>query len=197
MKLYLFLLLLFGLLSVFVLPSYFTYKRTKINPFVYEKEDNAHGYVGKIFKLMLLLLILTFGANLFTPDFYNKYLVSINYLENQYLFYAAFVILHLALTWILTAIIQMGNSWRIGIDEKNETQLVQNGLFSISRNPVFLGMIVALISAFFLLPNILTFFIAFAGYIAIQVQIRLEEEFLGKHLGTHYLEYKKKTKRLI
>jgi len=31
----------------------------------------------------------------------------------------------------------MGLSWRIGIDEKNRSGLVTQGLFALSRNPIF------------------------------------------------------------
>ena len=58
-------------------------------------------------------------------------------------------------------------------------------------------MITALFAAFLLLPNILTFFLAFAGYILIQIQIRMEEAFLQKQFASEYSEYKSKTRRLI
>jgi protein-S-isoprenylcysteine O-methyltransferase Ste14 len=48
------------------------------------------------------------------------------------------------------------NSWRIGIDTKTKTELVTNGLFSISRNPIFFGMIITLIGVFLATPNALT-----------------------------------------
>ena len=47
------------------------------------------------------------------------------------------VLMGLSLTLMLVAQAQMGLSWRIGIDEKNRTGLVTNGLFSLSRNPIF------------------------------------------------------------
>jgi protein-S-isoprenylcysteine O-methyltransferase Ste14 len=55
----------------------------------------------------------------------------------------------------------------------------------------------SLFSIFLVLPNILTFFVAFTGYIVIQIQIRLEEEFLLNEFGQKYAEYKNKTRRLI
>jgi len=37
----------------------------------------------------------------------------------------------------------MGASWRVGIDDR-PTQLVTGGLFSLSRNPIFSGMLLTL-----------------------------------------------------
>ena len=43
---------------------------------------------------------------------------------------------------------QMGKSWRIGIDTENKTDLVEKGLFTVSRNPIFFGMRMALFGFF-------------------------------------------------
>jgi protein-S-isoprenylcysteine O-methyltransferase Ste14 len=106
-------------------------------------------------------------------------------------------LIHIALVWISIAQFQMSNSWRIGIDEKNKTKLVTDGVFSISRNPIFLGMIISVLGLFFIVPNALTFFLTITTYIVIQIQIRLEEEFLQKQHSQDYVNYKLKTKRLI
>lgn len=197
MKVYLFLILLFTLFFVFVLPTYITYKKTKINPITFGKEDTAHNFVGNVFKVLIILLIITFSANLINENWYIKYFVPIVYLENKVLFYIGFLLLHFSIFWIFIAQMQMGTSWRIVIDEKNKTNLVTMGLFSVSRNPIFLGILVSIFGVFMILPNVFTFFIAFAAYIVIQIQIRLEEEFLLKEFGENYKIYKKNTRRIL
>ncbi|MYD46543.1 MAG: isoprenylcysteine carboxylmethyltransferase family protein [Gammaproteobacteria bacterium] len=37
---------------------------------------------------------------------------------------------------------QMGQSWRIGVDENEKTELVTHGMFSCSRNPIYFGMLI-------------------------------------------------------
>lgn len=91
----------------------------------------------------------------------------------------------------------MKQSWRIGIDEKNTTSLITKGLFSISRNLVFLGMIISTAGMFLIIPNAITFFVAITSYIVIQIQIRLEEEFLQRVYGRSYGDYKLKVRRLL
>lgn len=197
MKLYLFVLFLFSVIFVFVVPTYLTYKKTGINPITFGKESNAHNYVGNVYKFLVFMLLMVFVIHFLNIELYNYFLVPIHYLELSSVFFIGFFLLHFALFWIFIAQKQMGNSWRIGIDEKNKSELVTHGLFSISRNPVFLGMMLSLFSIFMVLPNILTFFIAFTGYIVIQIQIRLEKEFLLKEFGQKYIDYKNNTRRLI
>ena len=91
----------------------------------------------------------------------------------------------------------MSKSWRIGIDENHKTELVTKGIFGLSRNPIFLGMIFTVFGLFLIIPNALTFFLTLTTYFIIQIQIRLEEEFLEKQHGQNYLSYKSNTNRLI
>lgn len=197
MKYYLLIFLIATLFLTFVLPTLLTYRRTGTNPVTFGKEDNAHNYIGKWFKIILGLLILVVAANAFTEGWSTKYVLPVHYLEKDYINYTGWILLHLSLIWILIAQYQMHNSWRIGIDEKNKTELVTKGLFSVSRNPIFLGMIVSMLGAFLVLPNAITFFIAIASYLLIQIQIRLEEEHLQRTHGDVYSQYKKKTGRLL
>jgi len=196
LKLYLPIYLVLYMLVTFVLPTYRTYKKTGVNPITFGKSDNAHDYIGFVMKLLIALLFIAVLMFSLSEKVYN-YLVPIGYLQTYFLQIAGITIIHIALVWICTAQLQMGNSWRIGIDEENKTGLVTKGIFSISRNPIFIGMIVSVLGLFFIIPNALTFFIALTTYFIIQVQIRLEETFLTREHGKQYQEYKQKTKRLL
>ncbi|QMU66644.1 MAG: DUF1295 domain-containing protein [Flavobacteriaceae bacterium] len=79
---------------------------------------------------------------------------------------------------------------------ENQT-VITNGLFRISRNPVFLGMIVSMICLVMVTPNTVTLLFCVVSYILIQIQIRLEEEFLKDQHGKVYIEYQQKTRRFI
>jgi protein-S-isoprenylcysteine O-methyltransferase Ste14 len=195
-KIYLVGYLLLYLLIAFVIPTYKTYKATGINPITFGKNDNAHDYIGFVMKILIGLLFVIVLLFAFGYNCYN-YCSPILFLENRYLIIIGFVLLHISLLWIAIAQYQMSNSWRIGIDEKNKTALVTKGIFSISRNPIFLGMIISVFGIFLVLPNALSFFTALATYFIIHIQIRLEEVFLLKEHGEQYLNYKKKTRRLV
>ena len=71
------------------------------------------------------------------------------------------------------------------------------GLFGISRNPIFLGVLIVFAGMFLIIPNAVTLVILISGFIVIQVQVRLEEEFLIKQLGDEYIVYMVNVKRWL
>lgn len=193
---YLPLFVLLYLLVTFVLPSLRVYRQTGINPVTFGKTDNAHDYIGFIMKLLTFLLIVAVLVFAMHSNAYT-FLVPITYLQHQWLQYTGLVLVHVSLLWIVIAQRQMNQSWRIGIDEQNKTALITQGLFSLSRNPVFLGMLISTLGIFFLLPNAVTLLVSACSYVVIQIQIRLEEDFLLKQHADVYAAYKKHTKRLL
>jgi protein-S-isoprenylcysteine O-methyltransferase Ste14 len=89
----------------------------------------------------------------------------------------------------------MGDSWRIGIDDKSKSPLVQNGLFGVSRNPIFLGMLIMLVGMLLILPTAATLVITVLGFVLIHVQVRLEEAFLLEKYGEEYRRYQASVRR--
>ena len=196
LRIYLPLYLLAYFAVAFIIPTYRTWKQTGVNPITFGKADTAHNYIGFVMKVLIGLLFVavlcfSIGSNIY------KYSVPIEYLQSKGLKFLGLLIIHISLVWIAIAQYQMSTSWRIGIDEINKTELKTSGIFSISRNPIFLGMILSVLGVFFILPNALTFFLTLTTYFIIQIQIRLEEEFLTRQHGKHYENYRQLTRRLI
>jgi len=184
----------FGL--AFILPTYRVWKSTGVNPYKLGSADTAHDYIGKNFRLVMLACAMVVILFTFLPNLYQL-LIPIAYLANLYLTVLGAVLLVIALAWVLTAQVHMHKSWRIGIDEDVKTELIQTGLFKISRNPIFLGMRLMLLGFFLVIPNSATLVILIAGELLIQTQARLEEEFLTRTHGQSYLAYKKQVHRWL
>jgi protein-S-isoprenylcysteine O-methyltransferase Ste14 len=91
---------------------------------------------------------------------------------------------------IVLAQVQMGASWRVGIDRAARPGLVTRGLFARSRNPIYLGLIVALIGFAALLPTALVAAAVLAACLAIRVQIGREEQFLAQLYGADFEAYR-------
>lgn len=180
----------------FVLKSVIVARKIGKNPLVLPKDDSAYGLIGLYFKLTLIGMFVYVVAYAFFPTWHDKFL-PITQLDGQTIKYVGLTILFISLVWTVIAQGHMKNSWRIGIDTDTKTELVTNGLFAISRNPIFFGMILSLVGLFLTTPNALTALFLILGYVLIQIQIRLEEEFLTKEHGQEYLNYKQKVRRLI
>jgi len=194
MLLFIFFIIYF--LIVFVIRSVWLKIKTGVNPLTFNKKDDAHGYNGKVFTVISFFELIVVVIYAFKIEWY-KFLLPFWYLENDTLSKIGwgFLILSLIVVWIAQS--QMANSWRIGIDDKNKTNLVTKGAFSISRNPIFLGIMIANIGLFLVIPNAFTLLIISLSTISINTQIRLEEEFLEREFGKDYLEYVKKVRRWI
>ncbi len=183
-------------LLVFFWVSYRVKKKTGINPYVFRNSDSPHDYLGKVTKVITFFLFLVILLNLFAKEAY-KYVIPIWYLENETIRMIGFVIINLSIIWILYAQLQMDKSWRIGIDQNATTELKTTGVFSLSRNPVFLGMTFSLLGSFLALANVVTFLVFVMAFVLFQLQIRLEEEYLQRKHGEKYMEYCKKVRRWI
>ena len=172
------------------------WKRTGINPVVFKGTDDAHDFIGRLFKLLFALIVVVVLAYSFWLEVY-RYTAPIEWLEHKYLKWIGVALLLLSLVCTVMAQAEMGESWRIGIDQEHRTPLVRAGVFRLSRNPIFLGMMLTLLGMFLVIPNALTLLAFVMGVVLIQIQVRLEEEFLTKTHGVEYEQYKRQVRRWI
>lgn len=106
------------------------------------------------------------------------------------------VLFGLGLAATLYAQLTMGESWRVGVDEREKTDLVTGGPFAVVRNPIFAAMIPTSLGLTFMVPNV----VAFAGFaalvLALEIQVRLvEEPYLRATHGPAYVSYAARTGR--
>lgn len=180
----------------FVWPTLRVWRQTGLNPYVLPSSDDAYGFVTSGFRFVLLGLGLYVVVQAVWEDT-DRMLGTLEWMVHSTARVAGWALLIASLVWTVIAQTQMGKSWRIGIDQKNRTNLVTSGLFAYSRNPIFLGMRLSMLSLVLLRPNVLTVAAALAADVLIQIQVRLEEDFLLKQHGTKYEEYMRKTRRWL
>lgn len=197
LKLYMPVFFIVFIVLVFIAPSVRVYKKTGINPFRFATSHNPiHDYVGNSMKVFIVLLFIPIILFALSPTAY-RYLAPFDYLNLEILKIIGLLMAHLSLTGIMIAQNQMRLSWRIGIDYEHRTELITSGLFSRSRNPIYLFLLFGLIGMFLLLPNAITLSVMFAAYLVLNITMRMEEDFLTIQHGQVYLNYKKKVGRLV
>jgi protein-S-isoprenylcysteine O-methyltransferase Ste14 len=171
-------------------------KRTGINPYALGNSDKATDYIGVMFRYSFAACVGVLIAYALWPAGYG-YLAPVEWLERPALVYAGLGLLVVSLVWTVIAQASLGKSWRIGIDTVNDTELVRVGVYRISRNPIFLGMRATLLGFFLVLPNAVTLAVVVLGEGLIQIQVRLEEEFLAAKHGMRYAKYHRSTRRWL
>ena len=81
---------------------------------------------------------------------------------------------------------------------KKVNKLITSGIYKYSRNPMYLGFLMIVISTSIFYLNIFSITTPFLFYFWInRFQIKREEIFLAEKFGNEYLLYKNKTRRWI
>lgn len=80
----------------------------------------------------------------------------------------------------------------------NPDILVTKGIYKISRNPMYLGFLIALFGIAILLGDLVSFFLVFIFYKLVEVwYIKYEESIMEEMFKDSYKEYKQKVRRWI
>jgi len=95
------------------------------------------------------------------------------------------------------ALVDFGDSWRVGIDRDTPGELVTRGIFARSRNPIFVFLDCYAIGVFLITGELLFALIAVIVVGGLHYQIREEERFLVNHHGDAYRAYCVRTPRYI
>lgn len=94
--------------------------------------------------------------------------------------------------------VAMGDSWRIGVDEAEKTDLVTDGPFAIVRNPIFTAMGVVGLGLALAVPNLVALVGLVVLLLAIHLQVRVvEEPYLMRTHGDRYLGYAARVGRFL
>ncbi|MCL5019325.1 MAG: isoprenylcysteine carboxylmethyltransferase family protein [Patescibacteria group bacterium] len=102
----------------------------------------------------------------------------------------------LGFTLLLIGRFGLGDSFRLG-SPRESTNLKVGGLFSFSRNPMYLGVYATLLASFLYTLNPLLFLIG-VFVIAVHHKIVLaEEQHLQKAFGKEYLDYCNRVRRYL
>ena len=98
----------------------------------------------------------------------------------------------------IMAVAQMKENWRAGVQREDRTSLVTAGIYSVSRNPAFLGFDLMYIGILFSFFNWCLCVITALALVLFHLQIvNVEEDFLIETFGQEYLEYKKNVFRYL
>ncbi len=94
------------------------------------------------------------------------------------------------------ALINLGQSLRVGLP-KEETQLKTNGMYSFSRNPIYLGVFLLCMASCIYVPHWLNIVFLILVIVIHHQIILAEEKFLYKRFGQQWITYSKTVRRYL
>lgn len=107
------------------------------------------------------------------------------------------VLLFGGLVLLILAQVNLGASWRIGIEEAARPGLVTTGLYGVCRNPIFLAMLLVLGGFTMLVPTRLSLAMLVGAFIGVRLQALEEEAYLLRAYGDDYRAYARRVGRFL
>lgn len=150
--------------------------KTSINPIIFYS-GKISGYITWIIQLLIIM-----GVDL------------MNRMSFPYNDYISYLSLSIGLVLIVFSLINLGSSTRLGLPT-DKTVFKSNGLYKISRNPMYVGFNLLTISSMIYTLNIWIVLLGIYSIVVYHMIILSEEKFLENRFGKEYLDYKLKVKR--
>ncbi len=106
-------------------------------------------------------------------------------------------LISLGLLLDLLALVNFGDSWRVGIDNEKAGALVTNGVFAFTRNPIYVAFDLIFVGVFLINGTWIFLLFALLAIFASHQQIMREERFLTQQYGPAYSVYCRRTPRYL
>lgn len=177
----------------FVLRSIVQWKRTGDAGFRLAR--SADGLPKLASLLMVVGFLMMFAALLLDL---GGQLEPIASLDHSVLHVSGVTLMAFALLVTVKAQFDLRESWRIGVDPEEHTDLVTDAAFSVVRNPIFTGMLLFGVGAAAVVPNWLTLAGAAVVVAGLELQVRgVEEPYLLRTHGEAYRSYARRVGRFF
>ncbi|MGM0367789.1 MAG: methyltransferase family protein [Actinomycetota bacterium] len=122
---------------------------------------------------------------------------SIKLFDNLTLKVLGFFLVCSGFTFFIWALINLGNSWRLGIDDKKPGKLIMGGIYRFSRHPIYLFFNLYFLGTFLIWGNLIFLIFWIIITLMLHYQIIQEEKFLIKLHRQKYLKYMDSVGRYI
>ncbi|MCB0665037.1 MAG: isoprenylcysteine carboxylmethyltransferase family protein [Saprospiraceae bacterium] len=190
-----FLFLYFGV--IIGLRTYLLYKQTRVNA-VNRFNAEIKSIPNNRNLILLLVLMIVIALNFIFLDNNYLYFIPFHLLAIPWLQTFGFIIAILGLATSFIGQLQMRGSWRLSTDaNRSAVGLITDGLFKYSRNPIYLGLIIAFFGFFLIAPNLGSLLFLLSMLLVLYRKIISEEAFLSQKVGDYYDNYASRTKRWL
>jgi protein-S-isoprenylcysteine O-methyltransferase Ste14 len=109
---------------------------------------------------------------------------------------AVFIVFE-AVLFLIFSLLKMGKYTKMALPKNDDIPLQTTGVYSLSRNPMYLGLYLLAIAAVLYKPCLPVIVAAIAGIIIHHKIIHNEEKFLEKKFGESYQKYRQRVRRYL
>jgi protein-S-isoprenylcysteine O-methyltransferase Ste14 len=121
----------------------------------------------------------------------------VKFLSTYFSTITGLVLLVLNLAISTASLIDLKDSWRVGVVDNQKTVLITSGIYCFTRNPYFVSYFFMFLAYTILLQNLILLVLSIMGFIFVHTMIMKEEKFLYSVHGDAYLQYKKIVPRYL
>uniref|UniRef100_UPI003216EE07 methyltransferase family protein n=1 Tax=uncultured Draconibacterium sp. TaxID=1573823 RepID=UPI003216EE07 len=176
------------------------YKQQKIKKKGIQVSTNEPGIKTYFISFLLLLFFVIFTTELVSQVFQNSFSLLPAFLQNAFC-HSNFLTVIGAITVILSVVSMhftlsaFKTSLRFGLNANNLGKLITTGIFSRSRNPFFISIVLQFLGITLVFPTLFFATITFLSVISIHFFILNEEKFMLQNYGDEYKKYTHQVRR--
>jgi len=153
---------------------------------------------GKSTKLTLSIVLSTLLYIVFLLRIFvlgSSSILEIESLQTEIMRWIGLFLISIGFALGIASLIQMKDSWRVGIKYDQKTTLISDGIYRFSRNPYFLSYDVLILGYLFIFPSPVLFILYLILVYVFHKMILDEEKYLESTHDDLYREYKMKVGR--
>jgi protein-S-isoprenylcysteine O-methyltransferase Ste14 len=158
--------------------------------------DEVQRFFGRAVYLILFYYVLVLAYLIFHFNFWG-FVSRVSALDNPSVRVVGFALGVLFLVLMSLARLNLGSSWRVGLDLATPDALVTDGFYRFSRNPYFTFVLCFQFSVVLVVPCAVTILALVQSFLLLSLQVRQEEVFLRSRYGREYDAYEACTGRFL
>lgn len=164
-----------------------------LNRLMYSKGDDQQNLDRNSLRMIWISIAIAISFAILITQRYDLPIIN-----STFIGYAGLCLIIFGVIFRLIVIKSLGAMFTVDVTIKKEHKLKTNGFFKIIRHPSYFASLLSFIGFGISLNNWLSLVILFIMvFMAFSRRIQIEENALISHFGDAYLEYRKRTKRII
>jgi len=149
---------------------------------------NAEANVSIVFFTLFIVIALLMS-------YFKQPYGNINLINPQLSLIIGLHLMTISLLVSAASLMDLKDSWRVGILKEQKIDLISTGIYQYTRNPYFLSYILMFAAYTVMLQSIILLTLSLVGFLFIHRMIKKEEAYLTELHGESYLNYKKTVPR--